>query len=79
VRCVQVDANGFVVDVVPQPADVSTCALVLATPNEIISPLRELAELSAADAALISTAVVGIWLVGWAISQAGWLGSQRHD
>jgi len=34
-RCVVIDANGFVVDVDPQPVDVSTCVLVLAAPSEV--------------------------------------------
>lgn len=34
-RCVAIDGNGFVVDVVPQPADVTTCSMVLASPEEI--------------------------------------------
>lgn len=36
-RCVQIDASGNVVDVVPQPADASSCTLVLAEPSEVAS------------------------------------------
>lgn len=59
--CVQADSSGVVSVIVPQPADVSACTMVLASPPEIgFSPWAMPIE----DAVAIGTA---IWLA-WAIA-----------
>jgi hypothetical protein len=64
VRCVTVDGSGAVVDVVPQPADVTTCTLVLATPAEVgSSPFA----LSVEDATLLGFGIVAVWVTAWVI------------
>jgi hypothetical protein len=61
-RCVAVDVNGFVVDVVPQPATVDSCTLVLATPGEVgSSPWN----LTLAQAEPLMWAIVGVLVVGF--------------
>lgn len=58
VRCVAIDTSGFVVDVVPQPADFTTCTLLLVSPGEITpSPFA----LDLGGAAAISGAIIGLW------------------
>jgi hypothetical protein len=60
--CVQINESGAVVDVVPQPADTSTCTLVLAAAAEVgASPFA----LSLDDAALISSSIALVWAVAW--------------
>jgi hypothetical protein len=55
---VQVDAQGQVVDVVPQPADVTTCALVIVSGVEAVSsPWR----LTLEEGGLIGGAICLLW------------------
>lgn len=61
-RCVAIDVDGFVVDVVPQPADLTTCTLVLASPAEVTaSPFL----LSLEDGGLIGLAILSLWAVAF--------------
>lgn len=61
--CVQLDANNFVQVITPQPADISTCAMVIAAPGEIgASPFS----LSSDDAVTVAYAVIACWGVGFA-------------
>lgn len=65
-RCVAVDAGGVVVDVVPQPADLTTCTLVLVSPTEVnSSPFV----MDNADAGLIGAACFALWAFAWGIRQ----------
>jgi hypothetical protein len=57
-RCVTINGEGYVVDVVPPPAEVSNCALVLATPEELTaSPFR----LTLEEGGLIGAAIALLW------------------
>lgn len=78
-RCVAIDVSGAVVDVVPQPADVASCTLVLASPTELVSAWSDLLTMSAADGALVSAAIAGCWVVGWVIGLAARIGTMAHD
>ncbi len=61
-RCVTVDASGFVVEVSPEPADVTTCALVLASPAEVgSSPFA----LTVDEATTLAWAIAPMWIVAW--------------
>lgn len=61
-RCVAIDASGFVVDVAPQPVEVSACVLVLSSGGEIgANPFN----LSQADGEAIAWAVVAVWAIGF--------------
>lgn len=46
----------------PQPADITGCGMVLPSYSDISSPVWNL---SAADGALISGAIVGVWGLAW--------------
>jgi len=63
-RCVTIDGTGQVIDVVPQPSDLTGCALVLATPGELNA---DLFTLSLEDAGLISLAIISLWAFAAAI------------
>ena len=78
-RCVAIDSNGFVVDVIPQPSDVSTCTLVLASPSELESPVTGLFNLTADQGGSLVILILGTWLIGWGIAQAVRLGSSSND
>lgn len=57
-RCVAIDAAGVLVDVVPQPADVSTCALVIRSGQEVsANPFA----LTLEEGGLIGAAIVLLW------------------
>ena len=61
-RCMTIDANGYLVDVTPQPSDWSTCALVVQSGSEAgANPFY----LSAADGESISLAIMLVWGVAW--------------
>lgn len=61
-RCVTVDGTGHVVDVVPQPVDLSTCTAVLVSGVEVNnSPFA----LTADDAVTLLWLIVPIWTVAW--------------
>lgn len=78
-RCVVIDGSGFVVDVVPQPGDLASCSMVLASPLELQSPLTDLFSMSAADGALISVAIATCWVIGWAVGLGKGLAGARQD
>jgi hypothetical protein len=57
-RCVQVDLSGHVVDVSPQPDDVTTCPMVIVSGAEAVgSPFR----LTLEEGGMIGGAVVLLW------------------
>lgn len=61
-RCVAVDGSGNVVDVVPQPADVTACTLVLASPAEVgSSPFA----VDTADAQTLLWGIAPLWITAW--------------
>lgn len=65
-RCVLIDTSGAVVDLVPQPSDVTSCTLVLVSPTEVnSSPFV----MDLADAAAIGGAVMLLWAVAFGIRQ----------
>jgi hypothetical protein len=57
-RCVEIDVTGVVIDVVPQPATLDLCTLLLVSPGEI-TPNPFALDLDAALA--ISGAIIGLW------------------
>lgn len=64
-RCVAI-VSGAVVDIDPQPADLTTCTLVLVSPTEVTaSPFV----LDPADAGLIGGACIALWAFAWGIRQ----------
>lgn len=67
-RCVAVDpSTGAVYVQHPEPADVSSCALVLASPGEIgASPFS----LDVPAASAIGAAILTLWAVAWGIRSA---------
>jgi hypothetical protein len=62
---VTIDGSGFVVDVVPQPTDLSTCAMVIAAGSEL-SPWQPI---SLAEGAQITAIVAGVWAIGFLIRE----------
>lgn len=53
-----VNASGFVVDVIPQPATVTECSLVLASPSEIgSSPFA----LTVEEGGMVGAAIMLLW------------------
>lgn len=73
-RCVAVNEFGAVVDVVPQPATIDACTMVIAPGSAFGSP--DLAALGItpdvfASVVMVAFAlVVGAWAFGWAASAA---------
>lgn len=67
-RCVQVDAQGFVVDVQPQPAEFSACALVLADGANagpfVLPPTEAMTDVFGWSFALVSFSGLVGYLVG---------------
>jgi len=63
-RCVQIDTGGNVVDVSPQPADVSACTLVLVSPAEIPSTIFAM---SVDDALFVSWGIAAMWIAAFVI------------
>lgn len=67
-RCVAVDSStGVVVDIDPQPADPTSCALVLAAPAEVNSPFA----MSVVDATTIGVSILGLWAGAWVFRVLG--------
>lgn len=65
-RCVAIDPAGVVVVANPEPADVSSCSLVLASPGEIgASPFA----LDVPAASAIAAAVLLVWAGAWGARQ----------
>ena len=65
-RCVQIDGSGAVLDVVPQPADLTSCTLVLVSPTEVnSSPFV----MDLADAGSIGAACIALWAFAWGVRQ----------
>ena len=61
--CVTQDANGVLSLIQPQPSDVTTCAMVIASAQEVgLSPFN----LSQADAEAIGAAIAIVWGAGFA-------------
>lgn len=63
-RCVTIDQAGAVVDVVPQPSDVTSCTLVLAVPAELQADLFSLDLVAAGQ---ISLAIIALWAVAFSV------------
>lgn len=62
--CVQVNGDGSMSAVSPQPADLNTCAYVVQSSAEVLNnPLA----LSAADGATIGTAILLVWAGAYAV------------
>jgi hypothetical protein len=63
-RCVAIDAGGLVVDVDPQPVDVTLCTLVLASPAEVgTSPFT----LTVEEGGLIGAAIALLWATAFGL------------
>lgn len=65
-RCVEINAAGVVMDVDPQPSDVSSCTLVLAVPAELQNDVMALTSTQGAE---IGGAVLLVWAGAWVIRQ----------
>ena len=65
--CAQADISGVVSVLNPQPADISTCVMVLATPGE----LSMFSPMSAADGAVIASAIAAVWALGFVFRALG--------
>jgi len=64
VRCVIVDGSGFVVDVDPQPVEVSSCGLVLQSGAEVVaSPFA----LDLDSAAALGGAFAALWAIAYVL------------
>ncbi|TXG80829.1 MAG: hypothetical protein E6R11_00430 [Rhodocyclaceae bacterium] len=67
-RCVQIDAAGFVVDVQPQPAETSACALVLVDGGDaglfVLPPTEQLTEVFSWSFALVAFSGLIGYIVG---------------
>jgi len=64
VRCVIIDANGHVVDVVPQPVTFEACAFVLSSGAEVVaSPFA----LDSAAAVSLGGAFAALWSVAYCL------------
>lgn len=59
---VLVSGRQVVIIMNPQPADISTCALVAGTQAETVTPLLNMTE---ADGALVAGAILLLWAVAW--------------
>lgn len=67
-RCVSMVQSGsiyYIVDTLPQPTDLTTCAMVLPSANEVIGANYPF-NLSASDGLTIAYAIVALWGVGFA-------------
>jgi len=80
--CVQqISASNFTLRIVqPQPVDVTTCAMVVASPQELQpSAWNDLLTMNAATGSAIATAIVLTWVTGWAIGLARRVGQSNID
>lgn len=60
-------SSGQVVVANPQPADVSNCSAVVLSGAEFQGlATADIFNISVADGLTISTAIVGVWVIGWA-------------
>lgn len=65
-RCVVINASGQVVDVSPQPAEITACTFVLAAPSDLTaSPFM----LSLEDGGLIAAAIILLWSAAFGLRQ----------
>lgn len=55
-RCIEIE-DGYLIDIDPQPSDVSTCELVVAAPGEIASPWV----LTESQGAEVGVAILTLW------------------
>jgi hypothetical protein len=65
--CAQADAAGVVSVVNPQPADISTCAMVLASPGE----LSMFPPMTAAEGGVIASAIAAVWALAFVFRALG--------
>lgn len=66
--CVVQETNGTLRAVNPQPADTSTCGLVVLSGAEALA-VHEPFRMSTADAATLAVAMIGLVAVGWVSRQ----------
>lgn len=78
-RCVQINTEGQVVDMVPQPPTLAECYGVIPSPAEVSGPLGQLFALSAEQGGLIALAVAAVWAVGWGVRQYARVSTSRND
>lgn len=63
-RCVAIDTNGVLIDVVPQPATFESCTYVLQSGTEVVaSPFV----LDQAAAASLAGAFAGLWALAYCL------------
>ena len=62
--CVVQQTNGTIKVASPQPADASTCSLVVLSGAEALA-VHEPFRMSTADAATLAVAMIGLVAVGW--------------
>lgn len=66
--CVTQEQNGTIKVANPQPADTSTCGLVVLSGAEALA-VHEPFRMSTADAATLAVAMIGLVAVGWVSRQ----------
>lgn len=66
-RCVEIGKGGALIDVSPQPSDVTTCALVVASGYEHGQFSSSPWVLTEAQGAQIGGAILFVWAIAWGI------------
>jgi len=61
-RCVAIDTNGALIDVVPQPATFEACTYVLQSGSEVVASPFVLDQLAAAS---LAGAFAGLWALAY--------------
>lgn len=64
-RCVEIGKGGALIDVSPQPSDVTTCALVVASGYEHGQFSSSPWVLTEAQGAQIGGAILFVWAIAW--------------
>lgn len=64
-RCVEIGEGGALIDVSPQPSDVTTCALVVASGYEHGQFSSSPWVLTEAQGAQIGGAILLVWAIAW--------------
>lgn len=59
--CVEVSPEGVVRVPAAQPADITTCSMVLGSSEDFVHPWN----LTTAEGGAVATAVLGVWAVGY--------------
>lgn len=63
-RCVDIDTNGFLIDIDPQPSTFDTCAYVLQSGAEVVASPFSLDQTAAAS---LAGAFAGLWAIAYCL------------